>query len=226
VYVEPEPSPAVSIPSDDDTDSTESDGECDSEHDSDVDMCMEDDVDAPDGVDLDGDVDMERDGDDEEEEDEEEEDEEKEGVEEEEEEDEDEDDAKEPQTIGQGEMVNTSAEHVDTMVDDQQIVLPEQGQEMHEHTPWPKTPAAAPQPRTPETHPLSGLEYLRLVTPPNLGWRCHLCGMLRQPETPRMWMWNSSCWLNRQVATVSRMSLPLMSLSPMSLSMRCTRMAR
>jgi len=45
--------------------------------------------------------------------------------EDEEEEDEDEDDGKKPRTIGQGEMVNTSAENVDTMVDDQPIVLPE-----------------------------------------------------------------------------------------------------
>jgi hypothetical protein len=134
-----------------------------------VDMRMEDDVDAPDGVDLDGDMDMERDGDDEEE-DEEEEDEEKED----EEEDKDEDDGKEPRTIGQGEMVNTSADDVDTMVDDQPIVLPEQCQEMREHTPRPQPPAPAPRPqtpdpgprpRTPETHPLSGLEHLGLVTP-------------------------------------------------------------
>ena len=52
-----------------------------------------------------------------------------------EEEDQDEDDGKEPQTIGQGEMVNTSADDVDTIIDDQPIVLPEQGQEMREHTP-------------------------------------------------------------------------------------------
>jgi len=158
----------VSISSDDDTDSTESDGEYDSELDPDVDMRMEDDVDAPDGVDLDGDVDMERDGDDEEEEDEKKEDEEEEEV------DEDEDDGKEPRTIGQGEMVNTSADDVDTMVDDQPIVLPEQCQEMREHTPRPQPPAPAPRPqtpdprprpRTPETHPLSGLEHLGLVTP-------------------------------------------------------------
>jgi len=158
----------VSISSDDDTDSNESDGEYDSDHDSDVDMHMEDDVDTPDGVDLDGDVDMERDGDYEEEEDEEEEDEEKEDEEEEEEEEEedkDEDDAKEPRTIGQGEMVNTSADDVDTMVDNQRIVLPNQGQKMREHTPQPQPPAPAPRPRTPETHPLSGLEHLGLVTP-------------------------------------------------------------
>ena len=35
------------------------------------------------------------------------------------------DDGKEPWTIRQGEMVNTSAYDVDTMVDDQPIVLPE-----------------------------------------------------------------------------------------------------
>jgi hypothetical protein len=84
-------------------------------------MSMEDDVNAPDGVDLDGDVDMDRDSDDDEEEDEEKED-------AEEVEDQDEDDGNEPLTLGQGEMVNTSADNVDTMVDDQPIVLPEQGQ--------------------------------------------------------------------------------------------------
>jgi len=73
---------------------------------------------------------MERGGDDEVEEDEQKED-------EEEEEDEDEDDGKEPRTIGQGEMVNTSADNVDTMVDNQPIMRPEQGQEMREHTPRP-----------------------------------------------------------------------------------------
>jgi hypothetical protein len=164
----------VSISSDDDTDCTESDGEYDSELDPDLDMRMEDDVDAPDGVDLDGDVDMERDGDDEEGEDEKKEDEEEEVVDEDQVEDKDEDDGKEPRTIGQGEMVNSSADDVETMVDDQPIVLPEQCQVMREHTPRPQPPAPAPRPqtpdprprpRTPETHPLSGLEHLGLVTP-------------------------------------------------------------
>jgi len=135
---------------------------------------MEDHVDAPDGVDLDGDVDMERDGDDEEEEDEKKEDEEEEEVDEDEEEDKDEDDGKEPWTIGQREMVNTSADDVDTMVHDEPIVLPEQCQEMREHTSRPQPPAPArrpqtpdpsPRPRTPETHPLSWLEHLGLVMP-------------------------------------------------------------
>jgi hypothetical protein len=172
----------VSISSNDDTDSNEkSDGEYDSEHDPDVDMRMEDDVDAPDGVDLDGDVDMERDGDDDEEEDEEEEDEEKEDEveveeedEEEEEEDKHEDDGKEHRRIGQGEMINTSADNADTMVDDEPTVLPKQGKEMRDHTPRPQPPAPAPRPqtpepsprlRTPETHTLSGLEFLGPVTP-------------------------------------------------------------
>jgi len=125
-------------------------------------MCMEDDVDAPDGVDIDGDVDMERDGEDGE--DEEEEDEREEEVLDEDEE-ENEDNGKEPRTIGQGEMVKTSADDVDTMVDDEPTVLPEQGQEMREHTPRPQPPAPAPRlqtpeppprPRTLETHTLSG----------------------------------------------------------------------
>jgi len=89
---------------------------------------------------------------------------------EEDEEEENEHDRKEPRTIGQGEMVNTSADDVDTMVDDQPIVLPEQGQEMCEYTPRPQTPRPEtpeprPRPRTPETHPLSGLEHLGIVTP-------------------------------------------------------------
>ena len=155
----------MSISSDDDTDSTEeSDSEFDSELDPDVDMRMEDDVDAPDSVDLDGDVAMERDGNDDVEEDEQEED---------EEEEEEEDDGKEPRTIGQGEMVNSSVDNVDTMVDDQPIVLPEQGQLMREHTPrpqppppapWPQTPEPRPRPRTPETYPFGGLEHFGLVT--------------------------------------------------------------
>jgi len=98
---------------------------------------MEVDADATDGVALDGDVDKERYGDDEEEEDQEE-------------DDEDDDDGKEPQMIGQEEMTNTSADDVDTMVDNQPIVLPEQGEEMHEHTPLPQPPAPAPPPHTTE----------------------------------------------------------------------------
>jgi hypothetical protein len=84
------------------------------------------------------------------------------------------DDGKEPQTIGQGEMVNTSAADVDTIVEDQTIVLPEQFQEMREPTPRPQPPVPAPRPqtpdprprpRTPETHHLSELSHLGLVTP-------------------------------------------------------------
>jgi len=163
----------VSSSSDEDTDSTESDRKYDSEWDSDVDMRLEDDVDAPDGVDLDGDVNMEIDGEDEEDEAEEDEKEEKE-VDEEEDEDQDNDNGKEPRTIGQGEMVHTSAGDADTMVDNQPTVLPEQGQEMRKHTPrpqppapapWPQTPEARPRPRTPETHTLSGPEFLGLLMP-------------------------------------------------------------
>jgi len=175
--------------SDDDTDSTEeSDGEYDSGHYSDVFVCMEDVVDALDGIDLDGDVDMEMDGDDEQEEDQEEEDEEEEDEEEEDEEeedeekeedeyedkDEDEDDGKESRTICQGEMVNTSPDDADTMVYNQGTMLPEQGQEMRENTPWleplapalrPQTPEPCPPPQTPVTHPISGLKFLVPVTP-------------------------------------------------------------
>jgi hypothetical protein len=130
-------------------------------------------VDAPDSIDLDSDVDMERDGEDEQHEEEEDEKEE-EVVDEDEEEDEDEDNGKEPQTIGQGEMVNTPADNADTAVDDQPTMLPEQGQEMRDLTPWPQLPASAllpgtleprPQPRTPKTNTLSGLEFLELLMP-------------------------------------------------------------
>jgi len=118
----------VLISSDDDTHSTKSDGEYDSALDPDVNMPMEDDVDAQDGVDLDGDMDMERashDEEDEEGEDEKEEEEVDEDEEEDEDEDEDEDNGEEPRTMCQGEMVNTSADDADTMVDDQPTVLPE-----------------------------------------------------------------------------------------------------
>jgi len=125
---------------------------------------MGDNVDVPDGVDLDGDVDMESHSDVEEEEDEEEEDEQKED-EEVEEQDKDENDAKEPRTIGLGEMANKSADDVDTTVDDQRIVPPEQGQVMREHTPHVQLPAPVPQPPNPQTHPLSGLENSGLVMP-------------------------------------------------------------
>jgi len=225
----------MSISSLDDTNSTEvSDREYDSEHDSDVNMCMEDDVDAPDSIDLDGDVDMERDGDDEEEEEEDEEDEDEE-KEEDEDEDEDEDDGKELRTIGQGEMVHTSAEDVDTMGDDQPTVLPGQRHEMREYTSRPQPPAPGPRPHTPEpcalpqtpvTHPLSGLEVLQLVTPQNLAQRRQLCEKLWQPETHWMSIWISSYSANRQVATVSTMSVSPMSLSLISLSLTRAQMSR
>ena len=117
-----EASLAGSISSDDDTNSPELDCSYDSQLD--VDMCLEDDVDPPDSIDIDGDVDMERDGEDGE--DEEEEDEREEKVVDEDEE-EDEDIGKEPRTIGQGELVNTSADDVHTMLADEPTVLPEQG---------------------------------------------------------------------------------------------------
>jgi hypothetical protein len=163
----------VSISSDDDTDFTELDGEYDSECDSNIALRMADDVDAPDGVDLDGDLDMESDGEDEEDEEEEDEKQEEVVVDEDEEEDEDENNGKEPRTIGQGEMLNTSADDGYTMVDDQSTALPEQSQELRKHTPQPQPLVPAPQPETPlsglqlptpETHTLSGLEFLGFVT--------------------------------------------------------------
>jgi hypothetical protein len=143
---------------------------------------MKDDVYAPDGVNLHGDVAMNRDGDDKEEEHEDEEEAKNQDEDEvvvvvdqdEEEEDKDEDDGKEPQTIGQGVMVNPLADDVDTMVDDHPILLPEQGQKICEHTGWPQPPASTPppqtperrpRPQTPETHRLSGREHLGIVTP-------------------------------------------------------------
>ena len=135
----------MSISSDDDTHTTESHSKYDSQCDPDVDLCMEDDENKQDGIDIDCDVDMERDDDNYEEEDEEEEDE--------EEEDEDEDDGKEPRTTGQGEMVNPSANAVDTMVEDQPIVRPNQGQETREHSSQQQPPAPAPWPQTPELRP-------------------------------------------------------------------------
>jgi hypothetical protein len=68
-------------------------------------------------------------------------------------EDQDEDDGKDPRTLGQGEVVNTSADDVDSIVGNQPIVLPEQGEGMHEHTPQPDPPAPAPRPHTPEPCP-------------------------------------------------------------------------
>jgi hypothetical protein len=145
-YFGPESSPAVSIFSTDDYDFTEeSDSKDDSEQDSAVDMCMQDDVDAPDSIDFDGNVEIERDSDDEEAGHEEEED------EKEEEEEEDEDDGKEPRTIGQGEEVNTSTDDVDTMVDDQPHVLPDQHPMVCKHTPRPQPLASTPRPQTSES---------------------------------------------------------------------------
>jgi len=178
----------VSISSHDDTYSVWFDSEYDSEQERALVSCLQDDVDAPDDVDVDGYVDMERDGDIEEEEDEEKEDDEKQEKEpgENEEDVKDEDDSKEPQTIGQGEKLNTSADDVDTKVDDQPIVRPEQGQKMHGHTPRPQPPPWSeisdprPQPRTLETHSLSGLEHLGLVT---VQYFCPVVPTLREPET-------------------------------------------
>jgi hypothetical protein len=95
-------------------------------------------------------------------------------VDEAEEEDEDEDNSKECRTIGQGEMVNTLADDANTMVVFQPTILPEQGQGLREHTPWPQPlmpapgsqpPALCPRPRTAETQTCSGLDVLELVTP-------------------------------------------------------------
>jgi hypothetical protein len=68
-------------------------------------------------------------------------------------EDQDEDDGKDPRTLSQGEVVNTSADDVDSIVGNQPIVLPKQGEGMRENTPWPHPPAPAPRPHTPQPCP-------------------------------------------------------------------------
>jgi hypothetical protein len=117
---------------------------------------MEDDVDEADGVDLGGVVDMQKDGNDDEGEYEAQAD--KEEVEEEdedEEEDQDEDDSKEPRTLGQGEIVHTSADDVDILVNDEPVVVPDQAQQMRAHTPLPQPQVRAPHPQTFESCPQS-----------------------------------------------------------------------
>jgi hypothetical protein len=73
-----------------------------------------------------------------------------------------------------GEMVNPSADDVYPLVDKGPSVLPDQGQEMHEHTPQPEAPVPTPWPEAlepcpgqqpPATHPLSRLHLLGLVMP-------------------------------------------------------------
>jgi len=205
---------------------------------------MEDAVDTLDGVDLDGDVAMDRDGEDEEDKEEEDEKEEEE-LDQEEEEDEDEDNSKESQTIGHGEMVNTSAGDTDTMVDYEPTVLHEHGQEMRGHTPWPQPPAPAlrpqildprPQPRTLETHTFSGLEFLGIVT----AQKAHSAApTLREAEAAGN---TSDANVDQQLIRDSaggdslpnvppgmshfRMSPSPMSLSPMSISLRRARIAQ
>jgi len=111
-------------------------------------MHMENNLDTPYSVDLDGEVDMEKDGDDEEKEDEEDEDEE-EQEDDNEAEDKNEDDGIEPQTIGQGEVVYTSADDVDTVVEEWLFVLHKGAQEMCQHTRRPHTPVPAPSATNP-----------------------------------------------------------------------------
>jgi hypothetical protein len=94
--------------------------------------------------------------------------------------DEDEDDGKESRMIGQRVMVNPSAEKSDTMIADSPPRLPEQRQEMCNHTlrpqPWApaprlETPQPPPRPHTPETHTLTGLQFLGVVEPQMLAQR-------------------------------------------------------
>ena len=104
------------------------------------------------GIDLDGNLDMEKDGDDDKDEDDKEEDDENQKKEA-EKEDKNVDDGKKPWIIGQGEMLNLLADNGYTMVDDQPIVLSEQGQEMRKHSPQEQPPAPAQWPQIPEPSP-------------------------------------------------------------------------
>jgi hypothetical protein len=154
-YLEPEALHTIIIRSNEHNNSTDgSDGEYDSEHDYDVNLCIGDIVDTPDSVDLDGDGDMEINSHDDDEENAEVQDVEQEDENEEEnedkEEDENEDDHNKPLTFIQGEMIHTSANTVDTLLDNQPIVLPEQVQEIWEHTPSAQPPVTALWLQTPE----------------------------------------------------------------------------
>jgi len=80
--------------------------------------------------------------------------------------------------ICQGEMVNTSADDVDTMVDNKPTVLPEQANETCEQTPRPHPPAAAVQPQTLEPRPLSQTPE----TDPLSGWALLWLMMLKIPR--------------------------------------------
>jgi hypothetical protein len=91
-------------------------------------------------------------------------------------EDENKDDGQEPQMVGQGEIVNTSADDVDLMVDNQPIILPAQCKEMCKDSlqhqplaagPWPLSREPHPGPHPPESHPLSRLHNVDLVTAQN-----------------------------------------------------------
>jgi hypothetical protein len=120
----------------------ELDGEYDLEHYSDVDLHFEDDGVAPHSIDLPCDVNMDTNFVTDYEEEKEEEEEQEEDVDK--EKDVNEDDGKEPQTIGQGEMVNSSADAVDTSIDYQPGMIHKQGEEMCVHTPWPDPLLPAP----------------------------------------------------------------------------------
>ena len=90
-----------------------------------------------------------------------------------EEDDESENDGKEPRMIGLGEMANVLVDDIDTISDNQLIVVPEQGKEPCKHTSQPQPPISAPQPQTfepcpqpwtLETNLLRQLEFVGSVT--------------------------------------------------------------
>jgi hypothetical protein len=71
-------------------------------------------------------------------------------------------------------MVNISADNVDTMVDNHQVMPPDQCHEMREHTPRQQPQVCAPSPQTTKPHPRphvmetdepSGNEFFKLPIP-------------------------------------------------------------
>jgi hypothetical protein len=169
-------------------------------------MHMEEDMDARGDVDLNSNEGMEKDSYDEEEEDEAEENAEEEDKDaedgKEKEEDMDEDDDNKCRPIDQGEVVNTSADDVDTMGDDQPIEQSEPGQEMRMHTTWPQHLVHAPGPQTMEPRPrpptlgtnlLCWPAHLGLVTPQQPRPVVLTQHKLSEPGNHLMWMWISHC---------------------------------
>jgi len=99
-------------------------------------------------------------------------------------EDDNDDAGKEPRIIGQGMLVTTSADDVDTMADDQPNVRPQLGKEMCKHTWQLQTPAPAtrpqttehcPQPVSLEPDPPLGASFYAFLHRKTLSWWRQLC---------------------------------------------------